>query len=72
MTEASDFSYRKREAELFLTIGRILKYLGFILAFAPILVSLPGMILLITGREMFSRGETLWNELYRLPKRWVG
>jgi uncharacterized membrane protein len=59
-----------RHAEALLTFGRIMKYAGFVLAFIPIVVALPGLVLLIAGREMFEQGETLWNEIHRLPKRW--
>lgn len=65
-------SCNKHRAEFLLTCGRILKYIGLVLAIVPIAFALPGLVLLIMGREMFLHGETVWNEIHRLPRKWRG
>lgn len=61
-----------RRAEALLTFGRVLMIAGAALAVIPFAFALPGLVLLIAGREMFFHGETMWNELHRLPRRWRG
>lgn len=60
----------KRWAELFLTLGRISIVVGIALAAVPILLALPGLVLLVVGRSFYYIGEDLWNTHHRLPKRW--
>jgi hypothetical protein len=60
----------KQRAELLLTTGRILTYAGAVLAVVPIAFAMPGLILLTMGREAFFHGETIWNEIHHLPRKW--
>ena len=58
-----------RKAQHLLTGGKILMALGFAFAAVPMLFALPGLILLIAGRESFLHGEWMWNAAHRLPQR---
>ena len=59
----------KQTAELFLTVGRILKWTGYALAAVPVAAAIPGVVLLVAGRELYQQGEDAWNEIHNLPKR---
>lgn len=59
----------KRNAELLLSVGRVLKIAGFVLAFAPVVVAIPGVLMLSIGRALFAEGEDRWNDLHGIPRR---
>lgn len=59
----------KQAAELFLTVGRILKWSGYALAAVPVAAAIPGVVLLVIGQSLYQQGEDAWNEIHRIPKR---
>lgn len=59
----------KQTAELFLTVGRILKWTGYALAAVPVAAAIPGVVLLVAGQSLYQQGEREWNEIHHMPKR---
>lgn len=59
----------KRNAEMLLSIGRVLKIAGFALACAPVVCAIPGVLMLVIGRTLFAEGEDKWNDLHGIPRR---
>lgn len=58
---------QKRKAELLLTVGRVLTIIGMGLAFVPLVLAIPGLVLLVLGRASFGIGEELWNTSHHIP-----